>query len=609
MTNVLKAERPGNLTCPSQSNGELNKVIKGIPASGGIGIGQVVVIERLTTEICPKRVLKPEEVPLELSRFDAAVKQAAERIKRIKGSLDSHHPLADYCYLFDTQLLLLEDRMFYGSTREIIAQECLNAEWALAETLAKISRAFEGIEDEYLRERARDIHFVGERVLRILMGVSFETKIHQLPPNSVIVCHDISPAETAQLRKGQVIAFATDMGGKTSHSAIMARSLKIAAVTGLERISRVAQTGDTIIVDGNTGIVILNPDADTLFRYRERADSYRKHHELLMPYGRLPAVTRDGSRSVRILANVELVDEVDIALEYGCEGIGLFRTEYLFLGRSDLPSEEEQFEAYRDALVRVAPNPMTIRTLDIGGDKLATSLKLSPESNPALGLRAIRLCLSQTDMFRTQLRAILRASAYGNCRLLIPMVSCLQEARMTAEIIQTVKEELRQEGAPYDHNIKVGLLMEVPSAVAIADILAREVDFFSIGTNDLIQYALAIDRVNEHVHYLYDTLHPAILRLILQITNAAQARGIPVGMCGEMAGDPVNTPILLGLGIDELSMNPLSIPAVKKLIRSVTMDECVELTRRAFQMVEAREIHAFLEEWLLERFPSEFFVG
>ena len=593
---------------PGPVENDTNRFLKGVAASTGVGIGQVVVIERLATEMCPRRMLKPEEVPSEISRFEAAVRTTAERLKHIKSTIDANHPLADHAYLFETSILLLEDRMFFEGTKRAIEAEKQNAEWALSEVMHKITSAFDTIEDEYFRERARDIHFVGERVLRILMGVPSESKIHQLPPNSILVAHDLSPADTAQIKREQVLGFAIDMGGRTSHTAIMARSMKLPAVTGLQKVSRIAQTGDTVIIDGSTGVVILNPDPEMIYRYRERQDVYRKYHEALLAYGRLPAVTRDGSRSVMITANIELLDEVEIALAHGSEGIGLFRTEYLFLGRSDLPSEEEQYDAYRQVLERNAPNPVTIRTLDIGGDKLAASLNVSPEINPALGMRAIRLCLNHRDLFRTQLRAILRAAVHGNCRLLLPMISCLTEAQLTKAIIEEVKTELRQDGIPFDERIKVGILVEVPSAVAIADLLAKEADFFSIGTNDLIQYALAIDRVNEHVNYLYDTLHPAVLRLIRQTTIVCQATGVPISMCGEMAGDPVNVPILLGLGINELSMNALSIPMVKKLIRSVSLDECVELTRRAFEMQDAGEIRGYLSDWIRTRFPSDYFV-
>ncbi|MBM3299813.1 MAG: phosphoenolpyruvate--protein phosphotransferase, partial [Deltaproteobacteria bacterium] len=472
----------------------------------------------------------------------------------------------------------------------------------------KITAAFDTIEDEYLRERARDIHFVGERVLRILMGIHHDSRMHHLPPNSVIVAHDLSPADTVQLDRSKVIAFATDMGGKTSHTAIMARSLKLPAVTGLEKISREVQTGDTIIVEGGTGVVIINPDLETLYRYRERREIYRKYHQSLLAYGHLPAVTTDGNCSVKITANIELLDEVEIALEHGAEGIGLFRTEYLFLGRHDAPDEQEQYETYRHVLMRYNPNPVTIRTLDVGGDKIAYHMEPSRETNPALGLRAIRFCLIRKDLFKTQLRAVLRASAYGNCRLLIPMISCISEIRSAKELLEEAKMELTVEGHPFDPHMKLGILVEVPSAVAIADILAKEVDFFSIGTNDLIQYALAIDRLNEHVNYLYDTLHPAVIRLIREVTNAGQAGGICVAMCGEMAGDPANVPILVGLGIDELSMNALSIPMVKKLIRSVSVEECLELTRRAFQMQDAREIRTFVEDWIQERCPRDYFL-
>jgi phosphoenolpyruvate-protein phosphotransferase (PTS system enzyme I) len=587
---------------------QTNLYVRGVGVSSGVGIGQAVVIERISTEICPKRIINPEEVPLEIARFEAAVESAAERLKNIKSEIDVQHPLGDHLYILDTHILLLEDRMFFEGTKKAIASERQNAEWALSEILVKITSAFDTIEDEYLRERARDIHFVGERVLKNLMGVHSERKMHQLPPNSIIVAHDLSPADTAQIKRESVLGFAIDMGGRTSHTAIMARSLKMPAVTGLEKISRVIQTGDTLIVDGSTGLVIANPDPETIYRYRERQEVYRKYHLSLLTFGKLPAVTRDGSRSVRISANIEFADEIDIAVSHGSEGIGLFRTEYLFLGRKDFPSEEEQFEAYRKVVRGNNPDPVTIRTLDVGGDKIAANLNVSGEANPALGLRAIRLCLNRRDIFRTQLRAILRAAVYGNCRLLIPMISCLTEIHNTKKFLLQVKDELAAEGTEFKQDLTLGILVEVPSAVAIVDLLAKEVDFLSIGTNDLIQYALAIDRVNEHVNYLYDTLHPAILRLIRQITNAGVVSGVPVSMCGEMAGDPVNIPILLGLGINELSMHPLAIPMVKKLIRSISMDECVELTRGAFEMQEAGEIHRYLEAWINERFPGDFFL-
>jgi len=609
MKNQNKPNKKIEVDTAGSNENQVNMLIKGIGVSGGVGIGQSVVLERLTTEICPRHVLRREEIPGEIARFEAAVKTAAERLKKIKSGIDAGHPLGNHVYILDTHILLLEDRMFFEGTKEAIASEMINAEWAVSENITKITAAFDTIEDEYLKERARDIYFVGERVLRILMGISSERKIHQLPPNSVIVAHDVSPADTAQIDRESVIGFAIDMGGRTSHTAIMARSLKIPAVTGLEKISKIVQTGDTIILDGSTGVVIVNPDPETIFRYRERQDVYRKYQQSLMTYGRLPAVTRDGSRTVKVTANVELMDEIEIAVSHGAEGIGLFRTEYLFMGRNDTPSEEEQYEAYRQVLSYNNPKPVTIRTLDVGGDKIASAVSNAHESNPALGMRAIRLCLHHRDLFKTQLRAILRAAAHGNCRLLIPMVSCMTEILATRAIIEEVKRDLSREGLEFDERIKLGILVEVPSAVAIADLLAKEVDFFSIGTNDLIQYSLAIDRVNEHVNYLYDTLHPAILRLIRQVVSAGQARGIHVAMCGEMAGDPVNIPILLALGIDELSMNALAIPMVKKFIRSVSMDECLELTRQAFDMADSQEIHTFLDGWIKDRFPADYFIG
>ena len=602
---VSKSSSPGEAMV---NNNETGILMKGIGVSAGIGIGQVIVLERLTTSIYPKKMIEPDEVPQEIDRFESAVHQAANQLMEIKSQIDGGHPLRDHLYILDTHLMLLKERMFFAGTKNAIASERQNAEWALSEIIRQINTAFETIEDEYLKERARDINFVGERVLRILMGRAQDKAIHQLPPNSVIVAHEMSPAETAQIARDSVIGFATDMGGRTSHTAIMARSLKIPAVTGLEKLSRRVQTGDTIIVDGMTGVVIVNPDPDQIFRYRERQESFRSYQTSLLGFGRLPAITNDGIRTVRITANLELPDESEIAVQHGAEGVGLFRTEYLFLGRPDLPSEQEQYEVYCSILEENAPNPVTIRTLDAGGDKFATHLNVANETNPALGLRAIRLCLQRPELFETQLRAILRASIHGNCKLLIPMISCLSELHTTKEILEKVKNDLRNSGQEFNPELKLGLLLEVPSAVAIADLLAREVDFFSIGTNDLIQYAMAIDRVNEHVNYLYNTLHPGVLRLIRQISTVGRTMGIPVSMCGEMAGDPLNIPILLSLEFEELSMNPLSIPMVKKLIRSVSMDECEELTKKAYQLQTSHDIHNLLESWIRERFPEDYFV-
>jgi phosphotransferase system enzyme I (PtsI) len=590
----------------SASNG--GKVLKGIPVSAGIGIGQIIVLDRLIAEVFPQRIISELEITGEIDRFEAAVNQAANQLMEIRKDLNGDHPLSEHRYILDTHLMLLEDRIFFQGAKDSIANERLNAEWALSEIIDRITAAFDTIEDEYLKERAMDVRFVGKRVLRILMGYSQDGAFLKLPPNAIIVGHDLSPAETAQLSREHVLAFVTEVGGKTSHTAIMARSLKIPAVTGVEKLLKEANSGDTIIVDGAAGLVILNPDPDQMFRYRGRREIFHKYEQSLMAFGRLPAVTTDGALSTKIFANVEFADEIDIALAHGAEGIGLFRTEYLFMGRADLPTEDEQYAVYRNVVEAISPKPVTIRTLDAGGDKISRNLNLSKESNPAMGLRAIRLCLNRMDIFETQLRAIYRAAAHGKVRLLVPMISCLSELEATKETLDKVKNDLKVSGVQYNPDLEIGLLVEVPSAVAIADLLAREVDFFSIGTNDLIQYALAIDRVNENVNYLYDTLHPAILRLIKQVTEMGTARGIKVGMCGEMAGDPVNIPILLSLGLGELSMNALSIPMVKKLIRSISVDECRELAREAFEMSNAQEIHRSLEAWIRNRFPEDYFV-
>jgi phosphotransferase system enzyme I (PtsI) len=507
-------------------------------------------------------------------------------------------------YILDAHLLLLEDKNLIETTVETIKQSWINSEWALKINLDRVRKIFNSIDDEYLRSRKTDLDYIEQRILRNLLGKGTEP-LSQIKEEVIVVAHDLSPADTAQMAKDKITAFVTDMGGKTSHTAIMARSLEIPAVVGSETGTHYINTGDTLIVDGITGVVVVSPSPEIIQEYQDRHRIRQKVERELFQYRDLPAETLDGYR-VNILANIELVEEIPSVLDHGAEGIGLYRTEYLYLNRKDLPTEEEHFQAYKTVAEGISPHAAVIRTLDIGGDKFMSHMELAEEMNPAMGLRAIRFSLKERDIFKIQLRAMLRASVYGKMKILLPMISGVSEIREVKKIVNEVRLGLSAERVPFDPKIEIGIMMEVPSAATIADILAKEVDFFSIGTNDLIQYTLAIDRVNESVTHLYEPLHPAILRLVRQMVNAAHGAGIRVAMCGEMAGEPLYVPMLVGLELDELSMNVLSIFRVKKILRAYTLRECKELVETSLQLSTPDEIEDLVRSSLQKKFPEEF---
>jgi len=576
--------------------------IKGIGVTPGIVIGKAYLLDRRKIE-APARVLPEFQVPQEVSRFLDAVEESKKQLRAAKERL-LREDAAGPSYILDTHLLLLEDKKLIENTVQTIKQSWINSEWALKINLDRVRKVFDSIDDEYLKSRKTDVDYVGERILRNLMGKETEI-IAQIKEEVIIVAHDLSPADTAQMAKDKVTAFVTDMGGKTSHTAIMARSLEIPAVVGSETATHSINTGDTLIIDGITGVVVVNPSPEIMQEYQDRQRVRQKMERELFQYRDLPAETLDGYR-VKVLANIELVDEIPAVLQHGAEGIGLYRTEYLYLNRKDLPSEEEHFQAYKKVVEGIYPHPAVIRTLDIGGDKFMSHMDLAEEMNPAMGLRAIRFSLREVDIFKVQLRAILRASAYGKVQLLLPMISGATEIREVKKILQDVRLSLSAEEIPFDAEMEVGIMIEVPSAVTIADILAKEVDYFSIGTNDLIQYSLAIDRVNESVTHLYQPLHPAVLRLIRDVVRAAHHKGIRVAMCGEMAGEPLYIPILLGLELDDLSMNVLSIFRVKKILRGYTLRECKELVEEVLHLATAEEIEELVRASLRKKFPEEF---
>jgi phosphotransferase system enzyme I (PtsI) len=578
------------------------KIFKGIGVSPGIVIGKAALLERQRSTFIPRRV-SARQVASEVKRFEDAIEKSKEQLEEVKQRI-LEKGFRQHSYILDVHLKVMEDRMLRDETIKMIQEQLVNTEWALKVTLDKISEAFDAIEDEYLKERKEDIKHVVERILQNLIG-SDPRKVEDLEKDVIVVAHDLSPADTIQLNLQRVIGIVTDIGGKTSHTAIVSRSLEIPAIVGLEEVTASVVGGETIIIDGIEGVVIVDPSPATIKTYHINQQHYRYLERELFKYATLNAETQDGHH-LTLQANIELIEEIPSVIQYGAEGIGLYRTEYLYLNRKTLPDEEEHFQVYKKLVEEMAPYSVTIRTLDLGGDKFSSQIELAEQVNPAMGLRAIRFCLMEQEIFKAQLRGILRASTYGKVKILLPMISGVEELQEVKAILEEVKEELRARGVEFDPEIPLGVMIEIPSAAITADILAREVDFFSIGTNDLIQYSLAIDRGNKYVSYLYEPLHPAIVRHIKGVVDLAHTGGIDVGICGEMAADPLYTLIFLGLGLDELSMHPLAIPRVKKVLRRSTRTEGEDLLKEVLQFSTAKETEYFIRKEMAERFPEDF---
>jgi phosphoenolpyruvate-protein phosphotransferase (PTS system enzyme I) len=565
---------------------------QGVGVASGIARG-VVFLHKPDDEEPPKRRIDDSEVAREIVRFESAliatraqILEMQQRIAEAIGAKDAS--------IFDAHLLVVEDRTLIDEVLRSLEKEKFNVEFVFAEVANRYAQTLSEIDDPYLRERAFDIHDVTRRVIRNLLGRSTKT-LGTLDVPQIVVAHNITPSDTAMLNRQLVLGFATDVGSRTSHTAIMARSLNIPAVVGLKDISEQLRPGENVLLDGTNGLVILNPSDQTLWEYGEIEVKLEHVEEVLTGLRDTVSTTSDG-RHVVLSANIELPEDVPLVIEAGAEGIGLYRTEFFFLNKNDLPTEEEQYKTYRLVAEAMQPESIIIRTLDIGGDKFLSHSHLPAEINPFLGCRAIRFCLDRPDIFKAQLRAILRVSALGNVRMMFPMISGLSELRQAKEVLESCKAELREEDKPFKEDIEVGIMIEVPSAVLVADALAREVDFFSIGTNDLIQYTIAVDRVNERIAHLYEPTHPAILRLIEMTVSAAHAHGIWVGVCGEMAGEITLTPLLLALGVDELSVSAGLVPRVKKAVQTLDTKECSKLLEDIRGLTSATDILARCEE-------------
>jgi phosphotransferase system enzyme I (PtsI) len=564
--------------------------------SAGIAFGRAYMIGRDTLK-APRHHVEVDDIDTEIARLYKAIAASDKQLAKIKEKLASENE-SDY-HIITAHQMMLHDEHLVGAAVEYVRDEKINAEWGLRRAVDDIGTMFDSIEDAYFRERRNDVEFVFQRVLRNLLGR--ETGPLSPPPDAIVVAYDLSPADTALLHKAAVAGLITDAGGKTSHTAIIARAHEIPAVVGLEDITEHVETDDLVLIDGSAGIVIVNPSAITVAEYRDEQRRQAAAGAQLAAMRDMPARTRDDV-DVLLLANIDGPDELDDAIEYGAMGVGLFRTEYLFMTGTTLPDEDRHYQTAMAVLDRLKGKPATIRTFDLGSDKLARFVSDAQldEANPALGLRSIRLCLAELgrDLFRAQLRGLLRASAHGPLKLMFPMISGIPELRAAKAVVDDVKRELTAEGKPFDPAIKLGIMIEMPSAALTADLLARESDFFSIGTNDLIQYTMAVDRVNEYVSYLYEPLHPALIRILGEIARAAHEANIPVTVCGEMAGEPMLAPVLVGLGLRELSMSAVSMPEVKATIRQMSASDAEGLVARVKNLPTPTEIRALVTDYV-----------
>ncbi|MBF0102595.1 MAG: phosphoenolpyruvate--protein phosphotransferase [Desulfobacterales bacterium] len=565
--------------------------LQGISGSPGICIGKAYLVDQEGVNVIEKYAIEAFDIQNEVNRFKKAVKKAKNALKKIIDQTSEE--LRQHIRILETHLVLHQDKMLYEKTIETIEKEKINAEWALKKVCSNIKEMFNEIPDPFLKSRIADVIQVADHIMRNLLGAN-PIDIGGINKRVILVATDLSPADTSQIKLDQVMGFITDRGGRTSHTSIIARTLDIPAVLGLDQVTRLIKNDDILIVDGSSGLVIINPSEETINQYQKQKNRIERQKNIYVRESHLPATTKDGSELI-VLGNIELPEEVVSVLDKGGDGIGLFRSEFLYMSRADFPTEEELYDRFKDVIEVMFPKSVTIRTLDINGDKAILNAVQHDEANPALGLRGIRFCLKRQDVFKSQIRAILRAAYYGHVKILFPMISCVEEIIAANNLINECKNELYQEGKPFGEHIDVGIMIEVPSAVIMADMLADFVDFFSIGTNDLIQYTMAIDRTNKSVAYLYQALHPSIIRMLKHIVTVSTDKKIGLCMCGEMAGDPVNLPILIGLGFKELSVNPTSIPVIKSITRQLTRQDTATIVNDALKQKTASDIFQLIK--------------
>ncbi|MCP4652523.1 MAG: phosphoenolpyruvate--protein phosphotransferase [Candidatus Omnitrophica bacterium] len=566
--------------------------LQGVAAAGGIAIGKVFYLGK-EEFVIPKHRITHEDISREIYRLEESLIDTRREISSLQKRIAKEFGF-DHAKIFEAHLLVLEDRVLIEDVIQQIKDKKINIEYAFSQSIKKYVNILLKLNDDYLRERVIDIEDVSRRVMSKLLKQK-EVNLRDLDEKVVVVSHDLPPSQTANLPKEKIMGFVTDVGGRTSHTAIIARSLGIPAVVGTEVATKNVKSGDVIIIDGSLGQVFVNPPEKIIREYKEKLVKYKKEIEIAHVPRALKACTKD-KKEIVVSANVELPEELPLVVQSGAEGIGLYRTEFIFLGRRDLPTEDEQYKAYLTVAKKVKPNSVIIRTIDIGGDKFLSRPEVPAELSPFLGWRAIRFCLARPELFKTQLRAILRASTEKNIKVMFPMISGIEELREAKKLLEESKKELKKEGKKFDDKISVGTMIEVPSAALTADSLARESDFFSIGTNDLIQYSLAVDRANEKVAYLYEPGHPAVLRLIKSVIESAHKNKIWVGMCGEMAGEPLFAFLLIGFGLDEFSMPPPCVPKVKELIRNIKFKDVEKISQKVIDLATAREVEKYLQE-------------
>jgi phosphotransferase system enzyme I (PtsI) len=576
------------------------RTYKGIGVSPGIAIGRAVIVEKRATVY--RVPIRDDEVPAEVTRFLEAIEKTRDELLDLKAKV-TRSMGEEYASIFEAHAMMVSDASFADKVVQKIEDEQVNAEWALAEVEEELQARFASFDDAYLRERVADVKDVSQRIQVNLQGIAHHD-LSEITHDVIILADDLTPSDTIHFNRRPIVGFATEAGGRTSHTSIIAKSLFMPAVIGVSRLTKIIDNDELVIVDGYEGAVIVNPTPAMIAEYRGRSTRHEEAEKRLLENRSIPATTKDNVR-VSLQANIELAEELDDARKFGAEGIGLYRSEFLYISKSPLlPTEEEHFEIYKRLAEAVAPDFCVIRTFDLGGKKVAATILGKQEDNPVLGLRALRLCMKHRDMFKTQLRALLRASVYGRIKIMFPLVSGIQELRQVKTLVREIKSELDAEGIPYNDELEIGIMIEVPSAAIIADMLATEADFFAIGTNDLIQYSLAIDRSNENVSYLYEPLHPAILRLVKGVIDAGKRAGIPVSMCGEMAADPIYAIVLLGLGLEIFSMNPSNIPVIKNVVRAARYRDCRRIAEAALQKKTAQEIEEFVIESVAMRFPE-----